>query len=254
MSKLRVLIAEDEKVAADRLIHQLHAIDPSIEVIAVCESVEELISLVKDGFVPDLMFLDIQLSDGSSFQFFEATQYKGPVVFITAYDQYALEAFNFHSIHYILKPVTKEALNDSLQKFKQFSGKTVFDYKDLATDLKPGAKYKSRILGRIGQKLYFLNVADISFFEADNKIVSVVDQNGNKYLLDSTLEKLEQTLNPSIFFRANRSILINLEAIEYLKPYFNNRLRLYMKGAAADKELVVSRDKVSGFKQWAEAL
>ncbi len=254
MNKLRVLIAEDEKVAADRLIHQLHAIDPSIEIIAVCESVEELISLVKDGFIPDLMFLDIQLSDGSSFQFFEATQYKGPVVFITAYDQYALEAFNFHSIHYILKPVTKEALSNSLQKFKQYSGKTVFNYKELVTELKTENKFKSRILGRIGQKLYFLNVADVSFFEAENKIVSVVDMQGNRYLLDTTLEKLEQSLNPSLFFRANRSILINLEAIEYLKPYFNNRLRLYLKGAGADRELLVSRDKVSVFKQWAEAL
>jgi DNA-binding LytR/AlgR family response regulator len=250
---MKVLIVEDELLAAHRLQLMIGQYDPSITDIHCTDSVEESIAWLEQHPVPDLILSDIQLSDGHSFDIYRRMEYKGPVVFTTAYDQYAMEAFRHFSIDYILKPVTAEALAKAMDKYRQIIAPHV-DYQQLLLKVQQGQvdRFKSRFLGRIGQRLQFVKAEDISFFHADNKIVYLTDKNGVRYLIDYTLEKLEQMLNPQTFFRLNRRYIIRYSAIEYIKPYLNSRLQLTVKGAAMQEEFIISRDRVAEFKAWAE--
>jgi DNA-binding LytR/AlgR family response regulator len=251
---MKVLIVEDELLAASRLQLMITQYDPSITDIHCTDSVEETIAWLDDHPAPDLILSDIQLSDGHSFDIYRRTEYKGPVVFTTAYDQYALEAFRHFSIDYILKPVTADALSKAMDKYKQIIAPQV-DYQQLQLKVQQGTadQYKSRFLGRIGQRLQFVKAEDISFFHADNKIVYLTDTQGGRYLIDYTLEKLEQLLNPQMFFRLNRRYIVRYSAIEYIKPYLNSRLKLSVKGASPQEEFIISRDRVAEFKSWAES-
>lgn len=251
---MHVLLVEDEALAAERVKVLLKQIDPSIKIIACLDSVEDTVKYLGMNPPPDLILLDIQLSDGHSFAIFEKVDYKGPVIFITAYDQYAINAFRLFSIDYILKPVSAEALTLALEKFKKItSALPPLDYKSIISTLKTGNNYKKRFLCRVGQRLFFVELADIAFFQADNKVVYLVDKEGNRYLVDYTLERLEQLLDPQEFFRLNRKFIVKISAIEQIKPYYNNRLKLVMKGASTNEDLVISRERVPEFRVWAEA-
>lgn len=251
---MKVIIVEDEKLAAERLQLILHEYDPAIEVLSVLESVEETVRYLKTHPHPDLLLLDVQLSDGHSFNIFKQITYTKPVVFITAYDQYAINAFSMFSIDYILKPISREALAQALNKFHLLSFS--FSNIDLNKFEKEWNKplYKKRFIGRVGQRLFFTDVTEIAFFHADNKIVYLTDRDGNKYVIDYTLEKLETVLDPSKFFRLNRRFIVNIDAIQQVKPYYNSRLKLYVKGADSEEEMIISREKVADFKLWAEAM
>lgn len=249
-----MLIVEDELLAANRLQLMIGQYDPDITDIQCTESVVETIAWLEQHPPPDLILSDIQLSDGHSFEVFRRVAYKGPVVFTTAYDQYAIEAFRLFSIDYILKPVTAEALAQALDKYKQIIAPHI-DYQQVLPRVQQAAdeRYKSRFLGRIGQRLQFVNAEDISFFQADNKIVYLTDKQGVRYLIDFTLEKLEQLLNPRLFFRLNRRYIVRYSAIEYIKPYLNSRLKLMVKGADRQEEFIISRERVAEFRAWAES-
>lgn len=250
---MKILIVEDERPAAERLQLLLNNYDSSIEIVGQLESIEETVQFLETKEHPDLILLDIHLSDGHSFEIFKQISYSRPIIFITAYDSYALEAFRLLSIDYIMKPVTSKALYQALNKYKSLSA--AFSPIALPNQI-PSVniqKYKDRFLGKVGQRLFFVHVSDIAFFEANNKIVHLVDTNGNRYVVEYKMEQLVQVLDPSQFFRLNRSFIIHIKAIQQVKPYHNNRLRLFVCGASQHDELVIARDRVPEFRQWAEA-
>lgn len=250
---MKVIIVEDEKLAAERLQTILKEYDKDAEVVACLESIEETVQYFKLHPHPDLLLLDIHLSDGPSFEIFKQVNYNKPIIFTTAYDQYALEAFKLFSIDYILKPVTLEALAAAINKLKSLEGTfNTVDFRQLAPAL-TAEQYKKRFLGKVGQRLFFLETGVIAFFQADNKIVHLVDKEGNRYVVDYTMEQLEDVLNPQHFFRLNRSFIVHIDAIQQVKPYYNSRLKLSVKGNTQQDEMIISRDRVAHFRSWAEA-
>lgn len=250
---MKVVIVEDEKPAAERLQTLLHTYDSGIEVLAVLESIEESVSYLKNHSHPDLLLLDIHLSDGHSFEIFKQVAYNKPIIFTTAFDAYALDAFKMLSVDYILKPISLESLATALQKLQNMA--VTFSAKELTASLPVlnTQSFKKRYLGKIGQRLFFIDTDDVAFFQAENKIVYLVDKKGDRYIVEHTLERLEQQLNPQHFFRLNRKFIVNSTAILQVKPYYNNRLRLSVKGADHQEEIVISRERVAEFKAWAEA-
>jgi two-component system, LytTR family, response regulator LytT len=250
-----ILIIEDELLAAQRMQMLVKNYDPSINIVGILESVEEAVQWLSTKKQPDLLLVDIQLADGHSFEIFKKVQIQKPIIFTTAFNQYALDAFQLLSIDYVLKPVTAEALSNAFAKYKSLTQQpdTVNDYADVLQYVKENltAKYKTRFLGKVGQRTYFIPVHDVAYFTADNKIVHLVARDGKRYLKNATMEKLEQILDPQIFFRVNRKIIIHIDAIEQIKPYDNNRLIVMVKGISSAEEIVISREKVAEFKIWA---
>jgi DNA-binding LytR/AlgR family response regulator len=250
---MKVVIVEDEKLAAERLKTLLYEYDTGIEVMACLESIDETAQYLKQCSHPDVLLLDIHLSDGHSFEIFKQINYSKPVIFTTAYDQYALQAFKMFSIDYILKPVTLEALAAAINKLKSVSVSfSAIDFNRVLPELR-GQRYKKRFLGKVGQRLFFINTEDICFFQADNKIVHLIDKEGNRYVVEHTMESLEDQLDPQEFFRLNRSFIVSINAIQQVKPYYNSRLKLSVKCITNQEDMVVSRDRVADFKQWADA-
>ena len=235
---MKVIVVEDERLAAERLITLLQEYDPAVQVIACLESVEETVAYLKSHAHPDLLLLDIHLSDGRSFDIFNQLQYSRPVVFTTAYDHYALEAFKIFSVDYKYRHMAAS--------FSQP------DYSRLVPHLQEQQK-KKKFLGKVGQRLFFIDAADIAFFQADNKIVHLVDKEGNRYVVDYTMEQLEDLVHPQHFFRLNRSFIVHIDAIQQVKPYYNSRLKLSVKGNIQQEEMIISRERVANFRAWAEA-
>ncbi len=251
-----VVIIEDEMLAAERLQLLIKNYDPSINIIACLESIEESVLWLQTKPAPDLLLVDIQLSDGHSFEIFKKVSLQKPVIFTTAYDNYALDAFQLFSIDYILKPVTAEALGAALNKYKNISSSlAATNYSLLSDQVKENFtnRYKNRFLAKVGSRSFFIFADEVAYFFADNKIVYLVDKEGNRFIINSTLEKLEPLLDPLDFFRINRKMIIHAKAIEQVKPYFNNRLKLILKSIKAGEEIIISRERVSDFKTWADA-
>lgn len=249
---MRVIIVEDEKLAADRLVTMLMQYDPSITVVACFESVEETVHFLRTSSHPDFMFLDIHLSDGHSFEIFKQVSYQNPVIFTTAFDQYAIDAFKVFSIDYILKPISQVALATAINKFKSLSSN--FSITGLAVSpVADPHSYKKRFSAKVGQRLFFITADNIAFFQADNKVVYLVDKTGNRYMVDYTIEQLQHLLHPKQFFRLNRSFIVNIDAIQQVRPWYNSRLKLFIQGCTDKEEILVSRDRVAHFKTWAEA-
>lgn len=249
---MNVLVVEDERIAAERLCQLVTRYDDSINIVSILASVQETVGYLKKHSAPDLILLDIYLSDGLSFEIFKEVAYQRPVIFITAYNQYALDAFKLHSIDYILKPVTQEALASAFNKYKFMKAAYELPSYNRLADHWTNKEYKSRFLGKIGSSIFFIEVGDISFFEADNKIVHVVNVEGRRFIVEHTMDALEDLLNPKMFFRANRSYIVKVGCISAIKPHFGSRLRLMVSGASADTEIVIPRDRVPEFRAWAE--
>jgi DNA-binding LytR/AlgR family response regulator len=246
-----VVIVEDEAPAAERLKFLLHQHDPSIKVCACLDSITETVSYLKTRSHPDLLLLDIHLADGHSFEIFNRVQYKRPVIFITAYDQYALDAFRVMSIDYILKPVSRDALTGAFGKLKNlttdiFPGR----YSDLSTAVATSGKYKSNFLVKVGQRHFFVNTEDVAYFRADNKVVFLADKTGHRFIVDYTLERVQEMVNPQNFFRTNRRFIINRSSIGEIKPYFNSRMLVTLKHNSESEPIIISRDRVADFKNW----
>ena len=254
---MKVIIIEDEPLAVERLALLLGQYDPHIRVIAVFESIAATVSCLKDpARKPDLLLMDIHLADGSAFEIFRQLNITTPVIFTTAYDQYAIEAFKVLSIDYLLKPVTLQSLGlalDKMKKLRAASDQPTADYSLLASQPAPGnVRFKTRFMGRVGQKFFFVYTRDIALFMADNKIVHLVGMDNTRYLIDYTLEELETNLDPAVFFRINRSIIINAAAIDQVRPFINQRLRLYLKNPLKVEDIFISRERVPSFKKWAD--
>jgi DNA-binding LytR/AlgR family response regulator len=252
---MNILIIEDEALAAERLKLLLAQFDPQINIMGCLESIEETVHWLQTKSLPDLLLMDIQLSDGYCFEIFKKVPVSKPVIFTTAYDHFALEAFNHYSIDYILKPVTIEALATAINKYKLmpsvFSDTGHKNWPDIFKE-NSGSAYKDRFLAKIGLRTFFIQAGEIAYFTADNKIVSLTDKEGNRYLVNYTIEKLETLLNPHDFFRINRKMIVHSKCIEQVKPHINNRLKLSIKNLKLPEEIIISRERVPAFKKWAE--
>ena len=253
---MRVLIIEDEPLAAQRLQYLLGEYDRTIEIAGVIESVEDAVNWFGYSAIPDLLFLDIELADGSSFQIFNKINLQCPVIFTTAYDKYALDAFRLFSIDYLLKPVTLQALSKSINKYKLVARQTVHisGIQQMIEVLQPQLhNYKTRFLVKLGSRMFFVESNDIAYFFADDKTVYLVNKEGAKFVIDLTLEKLQQVMDPKYFFRLNRKLICSITAIKEIKTYLNSRLKISLQAGKHNSEAIVSRERVQAFKEWAEA-
>lgn len=251
---MRVLIIEDETVAAQRLRLLLNEYDPKIEIVASIDSIEDALAWFEHNKHPDLLLLDIQLADGYSFDILKKSTYRNAVIFTTAYNEYALQAFQYYSVDYLLKPVTAEALKNALNKYKFITSQQKVDYTPLLNAFKEfqTIQYKERFLARVGQKLIFVKTDEIAYFRAEDKVVYIIDRQGNKLPIDFTLERLESVLDPRKFFRLNRKIIVAIDSISQVRPYYNSRLMLHLKDGQKSEDMVISRERVPEFREWAE--
>ncbi len=248
---MKAIIIEDEKLAAERLEELIHEIDPSIEISAVLASVEQSIKYLKLN-KPDLIFLDIQLEDGTSFSIFEKVTVDSPVIFTTAYDQYAIKAFKLNSIDYLLKPIRKEELHNSLNKFKNIKTSYLIDYEEIIRSIqRKEINYKKRFLIQYGQKIKKVGIDEVAYFYAMEKNVFLTTLSGNTYPIDFTLDKLQEVINPERFFRINRKMIVALNAIKNMIPYSRSRIKIELTPQEPkDIEALVSVERSSAFKTW----
>lgn len=252
---LTVLIVEDETPAAEKLERYLKKYSPSISVVAVCDSVESASQwLQSNQEIIDLIFMDIQLKGGISFTIFKEVTVQKPVIFVTAYNEYALEAFKVNSIDYLLKPVTFSDLSASLQKFENLRDQMATTnakrekIKALAQTDSP-KNYKERFMVKVGDHIRSITIDQVMLFFADGRDIYLVTNQQRKFIIDFTLESLDEVLNPKNFFRVNRSYIVHIPFIQDVVTYSNSRLKITTH-PAWDKEIIVSREKVNEFKEW----
>lgn len=251
---MKVLILEDETLSAERASQLLLEYDPDIEVADVLESVEEAAAWLGRNPEPDLMLLDIHLADGLCFDLFDNTTVKSPVIFTTAYDQYALQAFKINSIDYLLKPLDKDDLTRALDKYHSLRSDqrnvSALDIEKLRSTIQQlTKKYKTRFLVRFADTIHFKNIDEVAYFYADDKVVFLVTTEGKKYLIDSNLETLEDLLDPALFFRINRKVIARIESIQKVKTLLSNRLQVFLK-PAFDQDVFVSKYRSHDFRCW----
>jgi two-component system response regulator LytT len=254
---MKVLILEDEALSAKRASQLLIEIDPAIEVADILDSVEDAAEWLGKNPEPDLMLLDIHLSDGLCFDLFENVTVKCPVIFTTAYDQYALQAFKINSIDYLLKPLDKGDLTRAMDKYKSLThgkyGISATDIEKLKSTIEMlTKKYKNRFLVRFGDTILFKNIEEVAYFYADDKLVYMVTNEGKKYLMDNNLESLEEILDPMMFFRVNRKVIAKIESIQKVKTLLSSRLQVFLK-PAFNQDVFVSKYRSHDFKSWLDS-
>jgi len=251
---MSIIIIEDEKPSARRLQRMLEKL--SIKVDVMLHSVEESIEWFLDNPHPDLIFLDIQLSDGLSFEIFDSVEVKSSIIFTTAFDEYALQAFKLNSIDYLLKPIDEDELQLAIKKYKTLKPNVqnvhlnFEDIKKLLTN-PVEREYKNRFTTRIGQHIKMISIDEIECFYSENKGTYAHTIDGRDYLLDTTLEQLEEELSPKTFFRISRKFYVNINAIRDIISYTNSRLQLKLK-SFNEQEVIVARERVKDFKLWLE--
>ncbi len=249
---MNVIIIEDEKPSARRLQRMLNELHVETEIML--HSVEESINWFQNNEHPDLIFLDIQLSDGLSFEIFEAIDIKSAIIFTTAYDEYALQAFKLNSIDYLLKPIDDEELEEAVNKYKDRTAEkksVTLDFNDIKKLLvNPiDREYKKRFSIKVGQHLKLINIEDIECFYSENKGTYLYTNESRNYLLDTTLDQLENELEPQTFFRINRKFFVNINAIKDMVSYTNSRLQIKLI-TYNEQEVIVARERVKDFKAW----
>jgi DNA-binding LytR/AlgR family response regulator len=251
---MNVAIIEDEPIAADRLEKLILETDPSIKVVVKLQSVRESVRWLMRN-TADLLFLDIQLSDGLSFSIFEEVTVHTPVIFTTAYDQYTIRAFRLNSIAYLLKPVNKTELQESLAKYHTLKSVFTQDIGRLLETLEgrdPG--YRKRFLIQYGDRIKKLEVSEIAWFQAMEKSVFIRTLTDQSFPSDHTLDQLEQMLDPEKFFRINRKFLVHIEAIASMTAWSRGRIRLDLRPSPGeDSDTIVSTDRSPGFRKWLNA-
>jgi len=251
---MNVLIIEDEKPAARRLNRMLGALN--IEVQQMLHSVEESLNWLQNNEHPDLIFLDIQLSDGLSFEIFEEIEVKSAIIFTTAYDEYALKAFKLNSIDYLLKPLDEDELKVAVDKFKEHQPKISNVQVDLNAIRKllinpVDRKFKKRLTIKVGQHIRIINIEDVACFYSENKSTYIHTLENRNHLLDHSLEHWQEQLDPTQFYRVNRTFIVHINAIKDIISYTNSRLKLILH-SFSEQEIIVSRERVKDFKAWIE--
>lgn len=253
---MKVLIIEDEVPAAEKLQRYLGRYNPDVEVLARLDSVAESSRWLKaNQEVLDLIFMDIQLLDGKSFEIFNHVEITKPIVFITAFDEYAIDAFKANSIDYLLKPLTYIDLTKALEKLNRMKEELSAKEPNLNKALLQlkGKSYKTRFMVKLGEHIKSITTDRIALFYADGRSVYLVTDENRKFIIDFRLEDLEELLNPEHFFRMNRTFIMHIESIKDVVVYSNSRLKI-SSNVKLDKEIIVSRDKVGDFKQWFDGM
>ncbi|MFD0792726.1 LytR/AlgR family response regulator transcription factor [Mucilaginibacter litoreus] len=255
---MKVLIIEDEQLAVAKLTQTLNKVAPEADVIGVTESIASSVKWFNETATsPDLVLMDIELADGQSFAIFNEVQVDCPVIFTTSYDEYALKAFKVNSIDYLLKPIQQNELKAAIDKLNHLRGSIQPDdhtlkIEKLVTELQKqttGISYRKRFLVKHLQKLVSVEVASIAYFYSDERVNFFTTGDGKTYIVDYTMDEIEETIDPEQFFRISRSVIVSINSVDQIQPYFGNRLILRLK-PAFDKEAIVSREKVNDFKVW----
>jgi two-component system, LytTR family, response regulator LytT len=246
---MHLLIIEDEKASSEALEAILADIDPTLLVLARLKSVAEAVEWLKK-YTADLIFLDINLGNESAFQIFEQIKVKTPIIFTTAYDKYALEAFKVNAIDYLLKPIKKEALRTALDKFKNLTNPMNIDFPALMQAMQNSRKdYHKRFLANSGEKIKSIPVEEVAYFFGQQKYVYLISHSKEQYIVDFTLEKLEDMLDPLLFFRINRQFIVSFESIQNMYPYPRGRVKIELNPPTKE-DTVVSIDRAFDFKEW----
>ncbi len=247
---MNILIIEDENPAAARLTRLLKQHLPNAEMHGNLDTVESSIEWLKSNSEPDLIFCDIQLADGISFEIFQKVNVKAPVIFTTAFDQYAIRAFEVNAIDYLLKPLDPEALKKALDKFQSNQLKPTVDLSEIHALLSNSSKkYKNRFLVKFGEKIQSISINEVAFFFSESRITYLQTYDGKRFVVDSKLEKVESEIDPNIFFRINRKYIVHADAIQEMYVHSNSRLKIKLI-QCNDSDIIVSREKVSSFKEW----
>ncbi len=253
---MRILIIEDETPAADRLKKMILDFEPAAEITSNLVSIASSVKWLKENPAPDLIFMDIHLSDGDSFEIFNEQDVTSPVVFVTAYDQYALDAFKVNSIDYLLKPVKKEDLLRALEKFKQRGSSNMQQMMDLLKQMNitPSKKEtQKRIVIRYGDTIKMVEIADVAYFYTEDKINFLCTKDNVRYPIDQNLDELENMVDSAVFFRINRQYIININAIDKMLAWSKSRVKVILK-PVCENETIVSTERSPNFKEWLTGL
>ena len=251
---MKILIIEDEDLAVKKLQKTLAATNVEAEVVGTADSIRSSVEWLQQNPAPDLILMDIELADGQSFEIFNLTEVKSRVIFTTSYDEYALKAFKVNSVDYLLKPVQKEELQAALDKFTRLrnSSKPDINIDSLVKELQQKLQhkeYRKRFLVKHAQKLVSIEVDDIAYFYSDGRLNFFKTNDNRKFVVDYTMDELEDMLDPDKYFRISRSFYVAINSVDKIEEYFGNRLILTVK-PVVDKEALVSREKVTEFKKW----
>ena len=249
---MKTIIIEDEKPAAEKLQKALAAIDPSIEVLAHLHSVETACAWLRQHPMPDLVFMDIELSDGISFSIFQQVSISCPVIFTTAYDEYWQEAFEHNSIDYLLKPIKQDKLEAALGKYDKLKQYFAQNLQQLLQNQQASTNnnsYKKRFLVKRGTDYISIKTEEIAYLYATHKLVCLVDSRNQKFILDQSLSDIEKQLDPSLFYRVNRKYLVQQNAIKKIKAYPKSKLQLELDPPVSE-EIIIAQEGVSAFKEW----
>jgi DNA-binding LytR/AlgR family response regulator len=246
---MKVLIIEDEQLAAKKLIRLLKEIDVEIEIAGILGAIESAVNWLFSHPLPDLIFMDIQLEDGLCFDIFEKSKIKTPVIFTTAYDEYTLRAFKVNSVDYLLKPIKPDELKTAINKFNQLNSR-----KDLAglemalRQLQPNQK--ERFLIKVGEHYKSVEISEIDCFYIKERCNFILINSGKNYAIDYSLDKIEEMVDSKMFFRINRNMIVNFLSIRDILAYSSNRLKISLRNWTEKEELLLSRDRVADFKMW----
>lgn len=251
---MKILIVEDEELAVKKLQKTLAAVDATAEVVGTADSIQSSVEWLEANPAPDLILMDIELADGQSFEIFNLTEVKSPVIFTTSYDEFALKAFKVNSVDYLLKPIQKEELQAAFDKFKRLNAenKTAVNIDNLVKELQLKLQpkdFRKRFLVKLGQKLVSIEIDEIAYFYSDGRLNFFKTTDNRKFVVDYTMDELSEMLDPEKYFRISRSFYVSINSVDRIDDYFGNRLILGLK-PAVDKEALVSREKVTEFKKW----
>jgi len=254
---MKIVIVEDEPFAQQELLRLMRNTGRDLEVLSLIDSVEESIEWFGRNEHPELVFLDIQLADGLSFDIFKEIELKSAVIFTTAYDEYAINAFKLNSIDYLLKPVKQEELEAALDKYDKMKkdmsladgGINPEHLQKLIRSMSEVKESKSRFIVRLGEQIKSVNVDEIAYFMAEDNVVFLLTKAGRRYIVDHTLEQIESLIDPGIFFRLNRTYIARIDSIKKVSKYFNSRLLIELDPGSED-QVLVSRNRAKSFLEW----
>lgn len=247
---MKVLIFEDETLAADKLQSMLLELQPDWQVVSRIKSISSAVEWLESNPHPDLIISDIRLLDGLCFEIFAKVKVEKPVIFTTAYDQYAIRAFEVNSIDYLLKPVQMDKLQNALAKLQIPKEQALPDYNEVLNFIKSNqTSYKSRFMVRLGQRIIAVPSEKIAYFYSENKLTYIVTLDNKKFPIDQPLDELIDLLDPKRFFKANRQFIVAFDSIAEIHPYFKGRIKIVLQ-PKSDEELVISSDRTPDFKKW----
>ncbi|REA58529.1 DNA-binding response regulator [Dyadobacter luteus] len=247
---MKILIIEDENLAAKRLVKLIKEYVPEAQIFGNLDTITASVQWLESNPEPDLIFLDIQLADGISFDIFEQVKVKAPIIFCTAFDQYAIRAFKLNSIDYLLKPVDPAELVAALEKFRNGRKEPAIDIDQIRLMLGQSTKsYKNRFLVKVGERIQTIDIQEIAFFYSEDKVTLLQTNQGKKFIVDYTLDEIEDMVNPENFFRLNRKYISAIAAIKEVFTYSNSRLKIHLENCT-DNDILISREKMSAFKIW----